>query len=346
LADPNITFHNAAELLTDPASEGALLSRVPNKLRIKLNEKAQRRALNGSGMELRFNLEGEEAAVYLMQEPTGGIAPKGIVELYQGSLQSFYEMTPQLVGTEPTRIVVRRLDKHRELLQEKYRRGELAFDPDLIRILLPQDTTIRFLRTEGNISPARPEQLPSLRYLAHGSSITYGADAGLPSAGYAAATARRLGADLINLGMAGSCYLEEAMADYIAERQDWDFATLELGINVIGFMPPEEFERRVDYFLKRIAGSHPDKWVFCTDIFTSHNDFNPSSPVHEFRRIVKRKVAEQKLPRLIHIPGQELLPDIRGLSADLLHPSAEGMQTIANNLAARMGKLLNLNLTL
>ena len=43
------------------------------------------------------------------------------------------------------------------------------------------------------------------------------------------------------------------MADYIAGRDDWDFATLEMGINMIGDFDVEEFRSRVEYFIPKIG---------------------------------------------------------------------------------------------
>lgn len=331
----NVSLHNVAELLTDDGN-GVLLSRVPNALRLLLNEKAQKRALNGAGVELRFLLHGEEAVIEWMLEPGEGIPSKGIVEVFQGSFQSDYETTPQIVRPGVTCLKVKRNQKHHKFLQEQYQAGQFPFDPSVVRVLLPQDSTIRLLRIEGETSPPRPDQAPKERYLAYGSSITFGGDAAVPSGGYASRTADRLGVDLINLGFSGSCYLEEAMADYIAERNDWAFASVELGINVIGFMPVDQFGQKAEYFLRRVSDSHPDKWVFCIDIFTCHRDLFEEAIVRQYREVLQQKVRELNRPRLVYLSGRELLPDWRGLSVDLLHPSTEGMFDISLRLARRI----------
>ena len=33
--------------------------------------------------------------------------------------------------------------------------------------------------------------------------------------------------------MGGSCFIESSVVDFIAGRDDWDFATFELGINML-----------------------------------------------------------------------------------------------------------------
>lgn len=332
----NVELHNVAEVLPVEDGKGVLLSRVPNALRLQLNEKAQKRALNGAGVELRFQLHGDEAVIVWKREAAEGIEPKGIAEVYQGSFQSHYEATPHIINSSVTKLVLKNNLKHQSFLREQYEAGQLSFDPSVFRVLLPQDCTVCLLGIEGDVSPPRRQQLPHNRFLAYGSSITFGGDAAVPSGGYAARTAATLGADLINLGFAGSCYLEEEMADYIAARNDWTFATLELGINVIGFMPPETFEQKVQYFMRSLTNHHPDKWVFCIDIITCHRDWSDEPIIHQFREIVRQKVEELNHPRLVYVSGRELLTDWRGLSIDLLHPSAEGMFEIARNLSARI----------
>jgi lysophospholipase L1-like esterase len=341
LVTHNVELHNVVELLDDRGANGVRLSRIPNKLRLSLNEKAQRGALNGVGMEIRFNLEDEEAVIVLQREPFEGIIPKSIFEVFQGGFQSVYATTPQVIGNGTSTITVKRNDIHLAFMQQKFQQGQLHFDSSLIRVLLPLDSSVRLLHVEGKVSPPRPNQVPSLRCIAYGSSITAGFDVAIPSGGYAFRMANLLGVDLLNLGFAGGCYLEEAMADYIAERTDWDFAILELGINVIGTMTLEQFERKVDYFLSQVAGKNPNKWVFCMDIFTCYRDFNEELLVKQYRNTVLKKVEELNLPYLVYFLGTELLTEMNGLTIDLLHPSTQGMHEIAENLARRIKNYLS-----
>lgn len=55
-------------------------------------------------------------------------------------------------------------------------------------------------------------------YLAYGSSITHGSLALAAPCSYPFQIARRLGCDYLNLGYAGSAYLEREMAEYIVSR--------------------------------------------------------------------------------------------------------------------------------
>jgi lysophospholipase L1-like esterase len=122
------------------------------------------------------------------------------------------------------------------------------------------------------------------------------------------------------------------MAEYIANRSDWDFATLEMGINVIGDIEVGEFAQRVRTFVATIARRHPEQWIACIDLFTCDRDIAKDRKIAAFRTVVREVVRQLDLPRLIHIPGTVLLTSVQGLTTDLVHPSAAGMEEIAHNL--------------
>lgn len=149
-------------------------------------------------------------------------------------------------------------------------------------------------------------------------------------------TARRLNADLINLGFAGSAHMEDAMADYIAGRQDWDFATVEMGINVIDRWDPSRFEERISSFISKIVSAHPGKPVFFIDLFFSKYDLAQDPKVGAYRDAVSRQVERHRSPHAVYVNGRELLRDVGELSADLLHPSASGHEAIALRLAEKI----------
>lgn len=49
-----------------------------------------------------------------------------------------------------------------------------------------------------------------------------------------------------------------------------------------------------------------------------------------FRRIVCEEVSDLDMPRVVHLPGLDLLDRPQGLSTDLVHPSVRGMSRIAD----------------
>ncbi|WP_138752245.1 SGNH/GDSL hydrolase family protein [Paenibacillus sinopodophylli] len=330
-------LYNVQALVATEDDKGMKLSRVPEVVRSALNENAQRTAFNGCGVEIRFNLHSEKARVVLRKLPNSAISLHGVAEVYHGGFQGSYDLCPQHIGLSDSEIVMHaspQLSELRQLTQ----RFDIPYDPSLIRILLPYDCPTLFISLEGDTSPPRPEQTPSRRMLAYGSSITHGGGSVAPSETYAMNTARLLKMDLINLGFAGSAHMEPEMADYIASRDDWEIATLEMGINVIGTWSPETFAERIDYFIETVAHAHPDRWIFCIDMFTNYNDLVSPQKATVFRNIVRDKVAALRMPRVIHLDGTHLLPGYLGLSADLVHPSPFGMLDISQRLASEIKK--------
>ena len=326
-----VELYNVEALTPVEEPGGYLLSRIPHEVRVKLNPKAQITAFDGCGCELRFNLEGEAVKVTLARMPEDPIGRTGLAEVYYGSFQGSYLESPRAIGEAPQAILVRPPAKLK-LLKQLTAEHHLPYAPELVRIILPYDWRYCLLGIEGSCSPPRPEQAPRRKLLVYGSSITHGGVALHPTGTYAMRLARLLEADLINLSFAGSALLEAEMAEYISQRTDWELATLELGINVVHSWPVEEFARKVDYFISTVAERNRDKWIFCLDLFTSALDYTGNPKAGEFRTVVREKVASLNLPKLVYLSGRDLLTGVAGLSADLLHPSAEGMEEIAGSL--------------
>jgi hypothetical protein len=70
------------------------------------------------------------------------------------------------------------------------------------------------------------------------------------------------------LGFASFAQMEPEITHYIFHNLDRDLATPEMGINVIGAWQVEKFRERVQAFVREIASSHDDRWIFCIDLFT------------------------------------------------------------------------------
>ncbi len=323
----NIELHNVEELIEPNDKAGKIMTRIPNNLRITLNESARANALHTAGCEIRFKLVGNNAKVVLKcAEGLGAIA-----EVFQGS---FY-VCSHFVGSDPTEISLS-LPQNIEVLDGLSKKENLPFDARVTRVILPY-APIRLMDVDGNIDLPEKSLVPEKRYLTYGSSITHGASAIRPTGTYAMRTAQLLGTDLINLGFGGGAHCEKQMANYIAARKDWDLASLELGINMVQSFETKEFRNRVAYFIKGIAQPHSDKWIFCIDLFTflADLDVRPNKQ-NEFREIVENTVKNLNMPKLVHIDGRGILRSTTGLTSDLVHPSPEGMEEIALNLCDRM----------
>jgi len=305
------------------------LQRLPEDVRLQLNEGAQGRALSASNAEIRFVCEGP-FKVHL-RTPNGE-------DRFQVAFGPFlwrdFPISDCLVevGRPPHvgRVKPDCFEKH-------------AFSRDLVRILLP-NAEVHFvgLEAEGLRAPA-PDEVPGKRLLCCGTSITQGASASRPYLSYAALTAHELGCDLINLGFGGSFHAEPELADYVASREDWDLATVEISVNMVGAgFSDEAFRERTRYFINTLAAAHPEKPVFCITLYPYFNDLCTGVDgegvrrAQAFREILREEVSASTCSNIHLIEGAEILDDPNGLSADLIHPSDYGMARMAANLAKRL----------
>ena len=328
-------LHNIVELFEIDGTAAKGISRIPLDIRATLNESAQANAIQATGCEIRFNLHSDVAEIVLEMADRPAIA-----EVYYGSFLGAWHV----VETHPTILPITQSLKL-DMLRELARDHGLPYDSGLIRVILPWRPPVRLHDIQGEISPAEKVQTPSRTYLAYGSSITHGNTSISANGMFTRRIADRFGVDLLNLGFGGGAHCEASLAQYIAGRDDWDFATLEMGINMVGWLDEADFAERVLGFISPIANAHRDQWIFCIDMFPFYMDFDPGSKRnHAYRAIVREAVAELNLPKLVHIDGRDMLHDIRGLCTDLVHPSPAGMEEIAQNLSARMQSVMGMDL--
>lgn len=308
------------------------ICRIPESVRENLNPKAQTNMMFASNCELRFVMEGDSVEICLRRMPVRGvIRPVGMMEVFEGDYQGSYEISPWAVGVEDTVITIQRQDwRH----IDSFSRTRKEFSSKVTRILLPYDWGVCVKSIKGEIRPPKPEELPGKRLLCYGSSITHGGNASVPSQTYAFQLAGKLGCDCINLGSAGSAYMDRVMAEYIAERTDWDMALFELGVNVIEEWTANQLYGNAFEWITTIQTAHPDKPVIITDMYYNHYDFEEDIRAPQFRKCIKdcTEVLQKQFNRLYYIDGRQVMGALQGLSSDGLHPSDAGHTMIAEGL--------------
>lgn len=316
----NICFHNVEEL--EPCDGGYKMYRVPENVRAGLNERAKELVSSFStGVELRFKIKGDSAALILRAEPAEEAQTAFI---YYGSFQGGWENSSKTIYDRDTRITIH-VPANAAVLKKIYRERNLGFDPEVVRVVLPYGTCI-FVGVEGDVEPPRTEELPAETYLAYGSSITHGSLALTPASSYPFRIAQKMNCDYLNLGMAGSAHLEECMAEYIVSRKDWNFASVEMGINMLGpEFSLELFEERVKAFLEVI--SRDSRLVFLTSVFGFIGEYQEKAEA--YRKIVSECAGKYADKNIIFTDGLELLNNPAFISQDLTHPTLEGLEEIA-----------------
>lgn len=333
----NTELHNIQETLPAPDGDGWRLRRVPSALWEKLNPGAQLRAHSPAGAELRFNLRGDSARVALKYVEDRAALAYGwpvIGEIHHGDFFARWievrDAWSEVVITRPLNLTA---------MTTMTAGPKRRFDPALVRVVLPYLPEIRLKEITGKIAPPTPDQIPLRRYLAYGSSITNGAFAARPDETYPARVARELRVDHFNLGFGAGAYLEPEISAWIAGRDDWDLASLELGTNLVSKISVEDFRGRVDAFLGPIVARHRDKWIFVIDLFAPAAEVRGDPKPEAFRAVVRAALERLAAPRLVYVDGRRLLPDASGLISDLNHPSSDGTEAIAQRLGALMSGL-------
>jgi len=331
LYDSNIEFHNVAELIDDGAGEGRLLQRIPEAIRPLLNPTAQAVASCPTHCELRYVSDAPSVEITLHSE-----IHHEYVRIYQG------DHFQQEICLEPKETRTFKLERSPRLIE--IAAPSPAFSPKVMRLHLSGTGRVRFLAAQANGGSLRPptaDEKPALTVLAYGSSITQGSNSPRMANTFLGQTALRLGVDSINLGFGGSCHCEPELGDYIAARQDWQIALLELGINMLGAKPTifdEQFRELASGILEK-SSRDPSRYVLAITLFPASHDLPDAvRPAEPFREILRELVSKIARPNLRLVEGIELL-DWNGLTADLCHPSDYGHTIIAERLSAHLKSL-------
>lgn len=323
----NIRFHNVEEL--ELVEGGWLLRRVGAAARARISPGVQENCF-ATGIELRFTMPDGAVDLLLKTIPQ---AEAATAHIFFGSFQGGWEYSSKNIGADVTRIHIEypaKLATLRRITAEK----QLAFAPEVVRVVLPYVPVV-FAGVEGRTSLPAADQLPQKTYLAYGSSITHGSLSLIQPDCYVFRNAQALGVDYLNLGFAGNALMEEEMANYLVSRRDWDFASVEMGINTterVKEFPLEVFEERIDRFTAVLA--RDPRPVFATSFFGYLDE--DTDRTDKMRRIVRRYAAE----RLIFTDGLQLLDDETHISADGTHPDARGQEQIAARWSRIMAETL------
>lgn len=328
VSDYPVAFHNVGELERLGDLPGVLLSRLPRGVREALNRRARHVALEGVGCEIRFVSEHPDVRVFVAaQKPEFGEQLE--IRVFRGD---FEHSTHQIPPGQTSILALSVPDTFGSPQPHHLRQG---FAPNVWRVQFGRGPGL-FLGVDGlggTIRPPQADELPGLSWLAYGSSITNSSLDGYPSV-----AARRLGVDVMNKGLSGACHCEPELADWLASGCAWDFATLELGVNMRG-MTPDQFGTRASYLVRQVVAMNPGKPVFLITIFPNcltegiartericANDL-------AFNEILRGLVAEIESPDLHLVEGDQILDQFTGLRTDLLHPTPYGHAVMGLNLA-------------
>jgi len=324
-----LQFHNVTELDEQSGTAGVRLHRFPKEVRNSLSDRARFISEDACGCEVRFVTEAKWIRITLcIPESDGDIF------VYKGGL--FHSKHRLKAGAQQSIL----LEEPLKLRQaDRTQLMQSGFAPEVWRICFG-----KYICNWSGVNtygyPVRPpyaDEVPSVKWLAYGSSITHGLH-NQPMT-YIQQAARRLGVDVYNCGLGGSCRSEKEIADYFASRDDWHTISLELGINMVGSFTPEQFHERTHDLLQRLIDTHPDKPIFLITMYpysATLSRSEMSTVAAQYNEVLRDHVRRFQHPALYLIEGSQVLDDCSGLTTDLLHPGEYGHTAMAYNLAALM----------
>ncbi|NOU67101.1 lipase [Paenibacillus sp. LMG 31461] len=334
-----VAFHNICEMEEREGMPGKQLQRFPQSVRTAISGWGRTSAALASGCELRFVTEASRVQIKLSSLET-----EGKVMIFQGNFfHSVQTLLPGIISTldlvsreEFTEVEPRFLESN----TFSFRVWRICFD-GFRAVLHGIDAT------DYPVVLPQPGETPELKMIAYGSSITQGEGASSNYNSYVQHAAHRLGFDVLNLGLSGSCLCEPEVADFIAERNDWQIAFFELGINMRKVYTVAEFRDRVSYLLDRVITMHPYDPIFITTIYPNKSTFLKDGDnllavrEMEFNEVLREYAARKNHPYLYVIEGSDVLTDFSSLTADLIHPSDYGHIRMGEHLAKLMQPGIN-----
>lgn len=330
----NMEFHNTAAL--EDRLGGKVLQRFPEKVRYGLGYQDHDRGRMYSqmpvGCEIRFVTDAHFFRISL-----AAYENDNRIFVYRGNfLHKVLDLPAGRISTFHLEEPAGFKDLKQEVLQGH------RFSSDVWRIVMDKESAVIYYGADfvgHTVRPPKKEEVPEYKWMAYGSSITFGGEAHLGINAYAMRTARKLNMDLYNKSIAGSCFCDESVVEYLAElAPQMNLVTLELGINMLRRFPEDIFRERAYHLIRRIREAAPETKVVVITPFRAGSGYQQMEENDGTRRYYgfTRILKEYPDSEVTVLDGQEILNDFSGLSTDLLHPSDEGHEIMAANLSEKL----------
>ncbi len=332
----NVSFYNLGAHEEIPGLGKNGLVRVPADVRNQLNQRARFVGMDSVGIEIRFVTDAPTIDLYVaVQKPE--FHARGSIRIYKGNFQV------QVIEVDPGTTHFHRITPPAQFhIANDALLHQGGFSSNVWRIVWDRTTAvIHGIHTHGHaIRPPLKGELPSLNWLAYGSSIT---NAHLD--GYVHVAATKLRVQMQNLGFSGACQMEKVLVDYMLEQRHFDFITCELGVNMRGAFNPDEFHHRAAYLIDRIVKLGKPALIITTfPNSQTANYISEATHITEsetaFNDILVKLVQEANCPTVQLMHGTDVLTDTNGLSGDLIHPTVYGHAVMGLHLAERLRTFL------
>lgn len=329
----NLEIYNIEDLIEHEDGSVSWL-RVPKKVYEALDSDFGRQQTDdATGVELRFKMKSDK--VILRMSVTAGT---GKFHVFRGNVQGGWQdhEVDKVATPEVHDFVIEQAEKPEFLRAIAEKSGD-EWDCDVVRVIFDIGH-FKLHDVIGDIEPPKKAETPERTLFCYGSSITHGSNSIDTSHSWASLVARNLRYDLKNKGMSGSCCMEPAYIDYIADEGKagrWDALILELGINVLYWDEAKIYERAT-YAVQKTAQENPDKPIFVISPFYHCGDdfaqFDEKGMTKVWRKALREIVGKFRFPNVTYIDGLDILNGMEFMSADFVHPNVYGVAQIAERL--------------
>lgn len=334
----NVELFNVEEIRETADKSGVFLSRFPDEISDTLKKGAATAARCCAGCEIRF--VSSASVVWLTME---AVISDVNLEIFCGE---YHYKTVQIKSGNKTTIELSQCEEFSDISSDISCDVNCRYNHNVWRVYISNpDSRIIFYEAvglDGIVRPPMQSECKTLKWLAYGSSVSYGINAPYTSNSYIQYAARLLKADVMNKSMADACRCEKSVADYIKSSQ-WDILTLELGIDMMT-IKTKEFKKRAEYLIKAVYESNTDKKIFIITPYMSRyslgTDKDMLDKCSDYKRILSETVKQINSENLILINGDEVLDNIAYLSTDFINPSDFGHVRMGENLAQIIKKYI------
>ncbi|HET7567528.1 MAG TPA: SGNH/GDSL hydrolase family protein [Gaiellaceae bacterium] len=222
--------------------------------------------------------------------------------------------------------------------------GDLPAGAKAVELWLPQNAVVelRALRADAPVAPV-DERRP--RWIHYGSSISHCVEARRPTETWPALAARLAGLDLLNLGVAGNCHLDQFVARSIRDEPA-ECISLKVGINIAGgeTLKHRTFGPALHGFLDTVRDGHPDTPILLVSpVYCRHLEESPAAlpegslSLARMRELLAEIAAARAADgeRIDYLDGLRLFGEAdAGDLRDGVHPTPEGYLRIGERFAA------------
>ncbi len=355
--DSHLQWINVADW--EKTTDGLQPVRVPKVWRDKWPQRTATRALSTGGVALRVKTDSKHIVIrltFIDTPETLGATPESRWEIARPPYFDLYR-DGKYLNSVPAKIAFYQQDV--KVFDRSSDTAPIGQESDFL-VLFPHyyrnaEVSVAAIGLDENAridSPA-PNQLPVVLF--HGDSITHGHGVTSPRETYVWQTCEIAHCLPVNLGFGGSGWADLPVAEYIANRNDWDVLVIMLGTNSFGGSDsagkPEtaaQYGKKYDLFLGIIRARFPNKPILCITPILSENDLvsrkNKNGELaQDYRNAIQKTVEERQRSdrNMYFLDGLKLINDPLFLMViDHVHPNSAGSQHMAQGIAEKLRPLL------